>query len=824
MLPDKESLPKESRGLSSTEAESRLKKYGQNVLPEKPPPSDIRIFIAQLKNPLVYILVAAGLVTLALRDYSDSLIIFFAVAVNTLLGFIQERRANRSLQALKELIHPEAEVVRDERIEKIEVEKIVPGDVVVLNQGSKIPADGKLVFANRVFVDESILTGESVSVGKREKDKVFMGTIVVAGKAYMEVELTGADTAVGKIAEKVQEPHEDTPLRVQLKRLSKELSILVLILTTTVFLVGFLGGRPIVEIFTISVALAVSSIPEGLLVGLTVVLAIGMQKILRRKGLVRHLVSAETLGGVTIICADKTGTLTEGKMQVVEAIGSIKEMSLQAVVANDLDDPIVIAAFEWAKKNIPSKDGLLKKHKRLDSIPFSSKDRYFVSLNEWNGENNMIFVNGAPEFLLNWSIMPAKKRRQMKIQIDSLTQEGKRIVGMARKKVSTSKKNLNEKDAKTALHFLGLLVFSDPIRKGVRKALDETKKAGVKTLVITGDYSKTAIAVMNELGFEVKKDEFLEGEDLARLDDRELQKRLKGEREIKLFARTTPEQKLKIIEALKKNGEVVAMMGDGVNDAPALKKADIGIVVGEASDVAKETADLVLLDSSFSTIVSSIEEGRGIFDNIRKIILYLMSDAFEEIIAVIGTLILGLPLPVTAGQILWINLVSDGFPDLALTVDPKTKGIMSKPPRSPGEHLMTDWMKMLIGIVSLVGGLIALTLFIYFYNSTGNLILARSVAFSALGVNSLVFVFSVRTLTKPFWQENPLENKWLNIAVLAGLVLQFLPFTSGLKGFFGLEFPGFYPLALVFAASFLMFIIIEALKALVRRHIEWFQH
>jgi Ca2+-transporting ATPase len=279
------------------------------------------------------------------------------------------------------------------------------------------------------------------------------------------------------------------------------------------------------------------------------------------------------------------------------------------------------------------------------------------------------------------------------------------------------------------------------------------------------------------------------------------------------------------VEALKENGEVVAMMGDGVNDAPALKKADIGVVVGEASDVAKETADLVLLDSSFETLVSAIEEGRGIFDNIRKIILYLMSDAFSEIVAVVGTLILGLPLAVTAGQILWINLVSDGFPDLALTIDPKADDIMQRKPKPPWEPITTRWMKLLIGIVSFVGGIIGLIAFVYYYNVTKDEVLARSVTFAVLGLNSLVYVFSVRTLTKPFWVENPLENKWLNAAVFVGLILQFIPFsTPYLRGFFGLKFPGMGPILMAFLAAIFVFIMIETLKAIVRKHLEWFQH
>lgn len=813
----------EQKGLTSKEAKERLQKHGPNILPEKPPPSDLFIFISQLKNPLVYVLVAAGIITFLLNHRSDTAIIFFAVLLNTVLGFFQERRASKALYALKKLIHPEAQVIRDGNILKIDASEVVPGDVVVLSQGEKVSADGKLIEANKLFVSEAILTGESIAVVKKEGSKVFMGTIVVSGQAKMVVEITGENTEVGKIAVKIQEPSEDTPLRKQLKTLSKQLSWLVLGLTVFVFVAGLLRGLEIVDIFTIAVALAVSSIPEGLLVGLTVVLAIGMQRILKKKGLVKNLVSAETLGSVSIICVDKTGTLTEGKMRVVDAIGIERDIVSQAMLANDLDDPILIAAWEWAGKKIKNAKNLRRKHARISSIPFTSKNRFFASLSKWENGENMLFVNGAPEYLIEWSNLSKKKKQELLQTIEELSSHGKRLIGMARKKVPFGYKEIRTRDVKKDLEWVGLLAFSDPVRLGVSEAFKKTRAAGVKFLVITGDYPQTAISVMDQLGIACEKNCVTLGEDVARLSvDKLATELIKGD--TRLFARTTPDHKLKIVEALQKNGEVVAMMGDGVNDAPALKKADIGIVVGEATDVAKETADLILLDSSFSTIVEAIEEGRGIFDNIRKIILYLMSDAFEEIVAVLGTLILGLPLAVTAGQILWINLVSDGFPDLALTVDPRAPDIMKRAPRSSKEPIVSTWMKEIILIISLVGGVVALALFVYFYKSTGDLLIARSIVFATLGVNSLVFVFSVRTLKTPFWKRKFFANRWLNIAVLAGLALQITPFFFE----FSRNFLGIVPLTIlqwviVFSASILMFIIIETAKVLFKGKPEWSQ-
>ena len=682
-------------------------------------------------------------------------------------------------------------------------------------------------------MSEAILTGESIPVVKEKEEKAFMGTVVTSGNGLLLIETTGSQTEVGKIAKDVQDPYEDTPLKRQLIRFSRQLTILVLFLTVFVFIVGLISGRELVEIFTTSVALAVSAIPEGLLVGLTVVLAIGMQKILKQKGLVRNLVSAETLGGVTTICIDKTGTLTEGKMQVVKVLGDEVSLAKQALIANDLDDPMLTAVWEWANKRLSggdlkgsSVDDYLDNHKRIDSLPFSSKERFFASLNKVSPSKKILFVNGAPEFLLEWCKLDVATKQKIKSEINKLTSEGKRLIGMAKKEVQFQSEKITLEEVKRELTWVGLIAFSDPIRPGVGEALEKVKNSKVKLIVITGDYTQTAISVLHDLNIQVEVKDTILGSELNSMNDEVLRQKLKSSGTL-LFARTTPSQKLKIVKALKKNNEVVAMMGDGVNDAPALKHADIGIVVGDATDVAKESADLVLLDSSFATIVSAIEEGRGIFDNIRKIILYLMSDAFEEIVAVVGSIILGLilavelPLPVTAAQILWINLVSDGFPHLALTVDPRSLEIMKAPPRDPGEPLVASWMRKLIFIISLWGGITGLVLFFYFYQTTGNIILAQSVAFATLGINSLIFVFSVRTLRRPVWVENPFQNKWLNIAILGGISLQVFPFLFPVTR----NFLEIYPLEIrhwiiIFSASIFMFIMIESMKFIFRTRLD----
>jgi Ca2+-transporting ATPase len=811
------------QGLTSKEVERRLERFGPNILPEKSPPSSVAIFVSQFKNPLVYVLLFAGVVTFFLGEYADMAIIFFVVFINSILGFVQEKKASSALQALKAMVHPTADVVRDGEKMTIDVEKVVPGDIVELEQGDKVAADGELIDVNRLFIEEAILTGESMPIEKSDGDEAYMGTVVSSGKALMKVSATGEDTQMGKIAESVQKPDEDTPLTKQLKIFSNQLTIVVVILTISVFIIGILTDKGIFEMFETSVALAVSSIPEGLLIALTAVLAVGMQRILRKQGLVRNLVSAETLGGVTTICVDKTGTLTQGKLKVVNDYGENKKICIKHYASSD--DPIMLAAMNWLKEHDEhSKElgkAVNKECRVLDSIPFTSENRFYATLIEHKDGNKEIYINGAPETVLKWSNLGKEEIKKNKALIKELTRKGRRVIATAKKNVSEKYTKLSEKDVQSKLEWVGILVFTDPVRKDVGRAFKETEEAGIETIVITGDYAETALAVMREVNFDVDEKRVIKGNALEKMSVSEVAKRLgslyRSGKEAVLFARTRPEQKLKVINALKKNGEVVAMTGDGVNDAPALHRADIGIVVGEATEVAKESADLVLLDSSFETIVEAVREGRGIFDNIRKIILYLLSDSFEEIVAVVLTLIFHLPLPVTAAQILWINIISDGFPHLSLTVDPKEKGIMKRPPRVPGTNIVANWMKLLIVIVSASGGVIAFLLFVYYMVTTGDEEAARSVAFATLGINSLIYVFSVRTLTDPFWVENPLDNKWLNVAVLVGIFFQILPFTNvHLRHFFELRVLTVGEWIMVFAASFAMFLIIEVTKLVYR--------
>lgn len=804
------------KGLSTSKAKELLEQNGPNSLPEEKPKSNIIILLEQFRSPLVYILLIAAIITFLLHEKSDTYVILLAVFINTVLGYFQEERAGKALEALKKLLNASALVIRDGSVTSIDSTEIVKGDYVIVRQGDKIPADGKIITLNRLLVSEAILTGESVAVTKEIGNEVFMGTVVSGGEGLFEVTSTGKDTQMGKIAQSVQKNNELTPLAKQLATFSRILSFFILFLTLFVFVLGLIYKRDPLEIFQTSVALAVSAIPEGLLVALTTILAIGMQRILKRKGLVRNLTSAETLGGVTTICTDKTGTLTVGNMYVVDTLGEQNLLVEQVLVANEMADALEIAAASWAEEKTENIKELVSKFSTLDVIPFTSENLYYSSLNSYDESSNVLFVNGAPETILDFCEMDKSARESFLQEIERLTLKGHRVIGYARKYIPAKMRQIDSSMMQD-FEWVGLLAFADPVRADVKDALIKTTEAGIKLVVITGDYANTAMAVLQQLGINLENENLLQGTELEKLSDEDLKKWLAKDNSTKLFARTKPQQKLRIVQALKENGEIVAMLGDGVNDAPALSKSDIGVVVNESTDVAKEAADLILLDSSFSTIVAAIEEGRGIFANIRKDILYLLGDSFQMIVAILLSMILKLPLPVTASQILWINIVSDGFPNLALTVEPKDKDIMKIAPRSPREMIVTRWMYELIGVISIVGGVFSFGIFYWVLNVTKDVVLAQSVAFASLGFNPLIYVFSVRTLRKPFWSQKVFGNKWLNFAVILGVIFQVLPFTFvPLREFFGVVNIGYYWGVIVLEA-FLILIIVELFKFLLER-------
>jgi len=780
-----------SRGLTDREVKSLHLKHGFNVIESDQRFSALKVLLSQFTSPLIYILLIAAIITWFLGDLIDTGVIMAAVIVNTVLGFYQEYKAQKSLEALSQVLSPKATVIRDGHQQEIDATDLVPGDYVIIQSGMRIPADGVIAKHKNFSVNEAILTGESQSVTKtavkttanlltrfvsvkhrtdtKGKESVYLGTIVQSGRAEMVVTFTGHATQVGQIATALKETSEVlTPLQQKIKRLSSQLAIMVTGVALLITLIGVATGNSFQDIFTLSVAIAVAAIPEGLAVSLTAILAIGMQRILKRRAIVRKLVAAEVLGSVTVICADKTGTITEGKMKVTHTDTTSQiDLVTAAVLGNDLNDPLEISMWEWAKteikklKTISSIDWLVNKYPIIDIFPFNPKHRFAAKMT-----SGTIYIVGAPEILLKEADLSSKERKSWQKKIDDFAKQGFRLVGFATKHTNDNK--IASSTVLTKSRWLGLMVFQDPIRDGVAKALKKTNRAGIDTKVITGDYLETALAIMSQLGYHLEPNQIMEGHELTNIAKSDLAARLKI---VKLFARTTPEQKLKIVTALQESGQVVAMTGDGVNDAPALKKADIGIVVSTASDVSKETADMVLLDDNFATITAAIEEGRGIFSNLRKVIVYLLADAFSEIFIIVSSLILGLPLPVTAAQILWINFIDDGFPNLALTIDPKEKGLLKLPPIPKETQILDKEVKTIIALVSVSASIMVLTIFNW-YNNHYTFEYARTMAFTVLAISTLFYVFSTRSLHRPIWLDNIFQNKWLVISVLVGFILQ----------------------------------------------------
>ncbi|MBU3935595.1 cation-transporting P-type ATPase [Patescibacteria group bacterium] len=790
-------------GLTAKEVSKNKQKYGLNLLESNHKLKWQSLLLDQFKSPLIYILFGAGLISVFLKDWTDAIVIFIAVGVNSGLGFWQEFKAEKSLEALKNLIVPHAMVIRNKIRMVIEAKNIVPGDVVVLKMGDKIPADGVVVEATDLYVNEAILTGESEAinkgVGRKKKNVVYMGTTVSGGKGLILVTNIGMRTRMGGLADQLGRiENEETPLKQRVAQMAKFLTIVVGGICVLIFVEGLVVGRDVWEMLKVSVAVAVAAIPEGLVVSVTVILTLGMQRILKEKGLVRKLLAAETLGSVDVICIDKTGTLTEGKMKIVgDNLKFRKEVMRDLMYCNPMINSVDKALEDWGVEGL----GLVKKKEcseiKIDEIPFNSTNKWTGVMCKKNEDEGLIYIYGAPEKVLTWCMADDKKEEQRK-KFDELTEGGLRIIGVARmegnldslgkkfaglKRVARNREEFDRR--KLTFEWLGLVHLDDSVRKDVKGALQMAKRAGIQIKVITGDYENTAIKVMEELGLVkgARKENIMWGEEMRSLADTELLEKIEG---IVLFHRTTPEQKIRIVTALQEKGHVVAMMGDGVNDALALKKADIGVVVNEATEVAKETADMVLLDSNFSTIVTAVKEGRKIFENIRKVILYLISGSFSEVILVIGALLMRLPIPFLAVQILWINIVEDSLPALALAFEKDGANVMKQRPRPKGMPIINKRMKLMMGIIIATTDLILFLVYSFLIKTGVGIELSRTIIFAILGIDSLLFVFSCKNLYKNIWEINVFSNKYLNGSVVVGMGLLlagiYVPVISSMLG------------------------------------------
>ena len=815
-----------ANGLTQAEADKRSKKYGLNKLPEKKPLSQLIILISQFKSPLIYILLIAGTISLLLKDFVDAGVIFGAVIINTIIGFIQENKANQALSKLKKLIEHKSLVIRDGHEIEIDSSLITVGDIIIISAGNRISADARLFETANLQINEASLTGESIpsskcsesiaegaSLADRE-NMAYAGSTAVSGNGKAVVCAIGKDTEIGKIAELVKKTEdEQTPLQLRLIKFSRLLAIVLAAISLLIFTVGIFQGRGWFEMFKIAVALAVASIPEGLAVAVTVILVLGMQQILKKKALTRKLVAAETLGSTTVICADKTGTLTEGKMHVAHIVIGEKEFELSnlgsrqdteeakivslalqtsmmcndAVIENPLDEladwriigaPTEAALLSAAVQSGLNREKILKVEPRTDELPFTSENKFMATLHKKKSGGYVLYEKGAPEKLLNKSIKFCHKGRISKITenekiklnktYEALTNKGLRVIAVATRDIKSSainKKSQEKIDWETInkdLTFIGFIALKDPLRKEAKETIRICRQAGIRPVIITGDHQLTARAIAEEIGLKVKAKNIVIGEKLDKVSDKKLIEMVKT---VDIYARVSPHHKLRIVKALQARGEVVAMTGDGINDAPALKAADIGLSLASGTDIAKETSDIILLDNNFKTIVSAVEQGRIIFSNIRKVITYLISDSFSEIILITGSILLGMPLAVLPTQILWINIVNDGLPHFSLAKEKGDKNIMRNKPNKKSEPIMNSEMKTIIFGVGAVRDLFILVLFILLFRSGQNIDYLRTVFFAILGFKSLIAVFSLRSFHRPIWSINPVSNLYMIGAV-----------------------------------------------------------
>lgn len=797
-------------GLSTKRAQELLGIHGENALPAEKGPSKLAIFIAQLKSPLVYIILAAAAVSLAVGEYGDFGIIMAVVVIDAILGYIQEFRAQQTYQALKNLIKPIATVIRNGERMDIEAKYLVPGDIVVLNAGEHVPADGQILESTKLTVNEAILTGESEPVQKSEESDqnlLFMGTTVIGGRTFMEVNQTGSQTELGKIARSLSESVEEkTPLQIRLEAFSKTLTRIVVVFTLAILAVGLILGNPFLEMLRTSIILAIAAVPEGLLIAVTVILVLGMRKILKRNGLVKKMQAVETLGSVTTICTDKTGTLTEGKMRVTRTEFMDKDHAMETMVlCNNLEGPVDLALWEYAgnQEGVHPQDWV-DGSERLTEELFTSETKFMVAETRFKGDHHF-YLKGAPEIVLDMCTVSKNDKIQVLKQIDTWAGEGLRLIGLAYR---TGGK-LNDRNSYS---WLGLIGLEDPIREGVVESIRLAHHAGINVKMITGDYRITAERIARNIGLMGKDDTVLEGTELEAMNDETLKKQVDH---IGVFARIRPQDKLRIVRALQLNGEVAAMVGDGVNDAPALKKANIGVVVGSATDVAKETADLILMDDNFKTIVAAVEEGRIIFENIRKVVAYTLSNSFAEVLTIFIAMILGWPTPLAVAQILWIHLICDGPSDIVLGFEPSEAGIMDEKPKSVKEPVLPPLAFSLIAIISISSAIAALSLFGHFFQIHMNPVEGRSIVFASFAVNSMVYIFAYRSMRVPLYKMSPLSaNKPLIWAVLAGLIMAVLPFTvPALRQLLGIVPLSFQEWLLVAGIALGLLVIVEIGKA-----------
>lgn len=877
------SIDTSQTGLAEEEARQRLEEHGTNELKQREKISPFQILIRQFTSSIVFILLAALVISLLIGERLDAIVISTIVVLNGVFGFVQEFKAEKAIEALRKLTALKAKVIRDGKETEIDSRELVPGDIILLETGSKVPADARLIDIAAFQVDEASLTGESVPSNKitgplennilvnDQENMVFMGTIVTKGHAKAVVTGTGMNTEIGKIADMVQEAEEkQSPLQVKLKKFGKWLGFVTIGICVVVFGVGVLREYLTtdlfetsfaIEMFLASVALAVAAIPEGLPAIVTISLAFGVRRMAKRNALIRKLPAVETLGCTNIICSDKTGTLTKNEMTVREIyvnntlievtgdgytpegkfvqakssasfvrggneevnISNLELLFRSSTLCNDsrlnhnerweiFGDPTEGALLVSAGKAGIKKTEMENQFPRTDEIPFDSERKCMTTIHRIN-EENIAYIKGAPDVILNnckyisingqvKDITGEDKKKILDVN-QEMANRALRVLGFACKSL-TEKYTPEPEEVEKDLTFIGLQAMIDPPREEVRESIVKCKSAGISTVVITGDHKLTAIAITKELGMFKEGDKALSGEELDILSDDELNEIVEN---IVICARVSPEHKVRILSALKKKGHVVAMTGDGVNDAPALKKSDIGIAMGiTGTDVAKEASDMVLTDDNFASIVNAVEEGRGIYNTIKQFVQYTLSSNLGEILVVFLAILIGWPLPLIAIQILWVNLLTDGLPGLALGLDPFNKDIMKKPPRSREEEIIS---KDVIQNILIVGSVMGAGTLLMFYGYGIETVKAKSIAFTTLVMFQL---FNVLTYRAKNFKIDIKTSKYLVSSVVISILMQFAVLYTPLNVAFKTVPLGLVDLIKIFLVSGTLYLILESRK------------
>ncbi len=817
-------LETSAHGLSPEEVEARLEQYGFNELQEAPPTSNLALFLHQFQSPLIYILLAAAVITIVLREHVDTIVIAIVLAANSIIGFVQERQAEISVRSLMQLAAPRARVMRAGREWEIESRLLVPGDYVLLESGSRVPADLRLALTTALTVDESLLTGESLPVHKQTQtldaslgladrtNMAYAGTIVVSGRGRGWVVATGSRTEIGEIASQVRAAGaSETPLQQRMNRFSRVVGIATAVAAVLAFTIGLLQGENLTEMFLVAVALAVAAVPEGLPVAYTITLAAGVRRMARRNAIIRRLPAVETLGSTSIIGSDKTGTLTENRMTVQQIwtpdgiydlsitadsasldlaqYPALRRCLLAGVLSNEAEIYLTEAGDGYETEGDPTEAALLLAAVRLGlepevvregykadvELPFEP-ERRFSAVIGWHGDRRRLYVKGAPERVITMcDRMQSARGEQMLdagsiyLAADQLAGQGLRVLAMAFLDLPAHASSIDMLEDPRGLVFLGMQGMMDPPRVGVREAIAGCHESGIRVVMITGDHATTASVIASDLGLAEPGDPVLTGVELEQLDDDELRDRVRA---VSVFARVEPSHKLRVVRALQSYGEVVAVTGDGVNDAPALQASDIGIAMGKSgTDVAREAADTVLADDNFISIYAAVEEGRIAFDNLRKVTFFLIATNAGEIIAVLASLALGWPLPFLPAQILWLNLVTEGLQDVALAFEPGEPDVLRRPPRARREGILSAllWKRTaLAGVVMAFG---TLFLFRRELDLTDSLIHAQTIALTTMVLFEAFQVANARSEYRSIFRTNLLSNPFLLIATLGGLAV-----------------------------------------------------